>query len=347
MLMTSGPSSAKPRAKAAFRVSVKTPFAASSCRRGTTSGIIAASAGAKNTVTVDTNKFSRSSSRRKSPTRNRPIIARPRRTLVAMSTSTVDTVHVDLGHRRHEHGRRQERQDQQADRGIRVVLGDDDRQPEQHHVPADLGRCLRQPQSKERGIAEDRERAFGADFPCGLVDRFDVDRHPRVGHEGRSGGVGRRGGASPTTAAVIAGSPRSTNAASRRSSVARAISVAVARPAARTPMSAPSRSTSQVSPPHGAPDEGGPRPRAAGPRWVGPARRAGYQRRGRPRLGTRSRSVAGTPMRSMGVTSTVTSGCVADSWAMIPPGRVKDPVSLSGAPIALSVKGSRARQRRP
>ena len=33
-------------------------------------------------------------------------------------------------------------------------------------------------------------------------------------------------------------------------------------------------------------------------------------------------------------------GCVADSWAMIPPGRVKDPVSLSGAPIALSVKGS-------
>ena len=126
--------------------------------------------------------------------------------------STVDTVHVDPGHRRHEHGRHQERQDQQADRGIRVVLGDDDRQPEQHHVPADLGRCLRQPQSEERGIAEDRERAFGGDFLCGLVDRFDVDGHPRVGHEGRSGGVRRRGGTSPTTAAVIAGSPRSTNA---------------------------------------------------------------------------------------------------------------------------------------
>ena len=59
MLMTSGPSSAKPMAKAAFRVSVKTPFAAAAGRRGTTSGIIAASAGAKNTVTVETKMFSR------------------------------------------------------------------------------------------------------------------------------------------------------------------------------------------------------------------------------------------------------------------------------------------------
>ena len=42
-------------------------------------------------------------------------------------------------------------------------------------------------------------------------------------------------------------------------------------------------------------------------------------------------------MRSSGVTSTLTSGCVADNWAMIPPGRVSEPVSLSGAPIALSV----------
>jgi hypothetical protein len=53
MLITSGPSNAKPRANAALRVSVKTPFADSSCRRGTTCGIIAASAGAKNTVTVE------------------------------------------------------------------------------------------------------------------------------------------------------------------------------------------------------------------------------------------------------------------------------------------------------
>ena len=52
-LMTSGPSSAKPTANAALRVRVKTPFADSSCGAGTTSGIIAASAGAKNTVTVE------------------------------------------------------------------------------------------------------------------------------------------------------------------------------------------------------------------------------------------------------------------------------------------------------
>ena len=39
-------------------MSVNTPFAASSWLRGTTSGIIAASAGAKNTVTVETKMLS-------------------------------------------------------------------------------------------------------------------------------------------------------------------------------------------------------------------------------------------------------------------------------------------------
>ena len=51
---TIGPSSAKPTANAALRVSVNTPLAASSWRRGTRNGIIASSAGAKNTVIVDT-----------------------------------------------------------------------------------------------------------------------------------------------------------------------------------------------------------------------------------------------------------------------------------------------------
>ena len=64
MLMTSGPRSAKPSANAALRVSVKTPFADSSCRRGTTCGIIAASAGAKKTVTVEMNRLSSSNSSR-------------------------------------------------------------------------------------------------------------------------------------------------------------------------------------------------------------------------------------------------------------------------------------------
>ena len=74
------------------------------------------------------------------------------------------------------------------------------------------------------------------------------------------------------------------------------------------------------------------RRRAAGSGRVGPARRTGYQSRGRPWLGTSSRSVAGTSTRSSGVTSTTTSGWVAASWAMIPPDRVSDPVSLSGRP---------------
>ena len=86
MLMTSGPSRANPSAKAALRVSVKIPFAASSCRRGTTCGIIDSSAGAKNTVTVETNVLSSRMSRKLSPTRNSPMIANPRRTFVATSS---------------------------------------------------------------------------------------------------------------------------------------------------------------------------------------------------------------------------------------------------------------------
>ena len=34
---------------------------------------------------------------------------------------TVDPVDVDAGHRREQHGRHEERQDQQADRGVRIA----------------------------------------------------------------------------------------------------------------------------------------------------------------------------------------------------------------------------------
>ncbi len=51
--------SANPRANAALSVSVKIPFAASSWRFGRSFGIIAASAGAKKTVTVEMKMFSR------------------------------------------------------------------------------------------------------------------------------------------------------------------------------------------------------------------------------------------------------------------------------------------------
>ena len=55
----SGPRRANPIANAAFSVSVKIPFADISWRFGTSIGIIAASAGAKNTVIVETVMFSR------------------------------------------------------------------------------------------------------------------------------------------------------------------------------------------------------------------------------------------------------------------------------------------------
>ena len=72
----------------------------------------------------------------------------------------VDAVHVDAGDGREQHGGHEERQDEQADGGVRLRrVEDDDRQPEQHHVAADLGRRLRQPESEEAAVAEDRERA--------------------------------------------------------------------------------------------------------------------------------------------------------------------------------------------
>ncbi len=90
-LMTSGPSSAKPIANDALRVSVKTPLADSRCSRGTTSGIIAASAGAKKTVTVEMKMFSNSSSAKLSPTSSSAMTANPRRTFVAMRTKRRST----------------------------------------------------------------------------------------------------------------------------------------------------------------------------------------------------------------------------------------------------------------
>ena len=68
-LTTSGPSSAKPSAKAALSVSVKIPFAASSWLRGTRTGIIASSAGAKKTVIVEIAMLSRRMTARFVPAR--------------------------------------------------------------------------------------------------------------------------------------------------------------------------------------------------------------------------------------------------------------------------------------
>ncbi len=86
-LTTSGPRRANPSANDAFRVSVKMPFAASSWRRSTTNGIIAASAGAKNTVIVEIAKLSNRINARFVPTRYNAMNAAPRKTLVAIRIS--------------------------------------------------------------------------------------------------------------------------------------------------------------------------------------------------------------------------------------------------------------------
>ena len=89
---TIGPRSAKPIANAALRVSVKTPFAAISCLRGTSCGIIAASAGPKNTVIVDTTTLSTRISRAGSrPTRNSPTNASDRSTFVTIRTTRLSS----------------------------------------------------------------------------------------------------------------------------------------------------------------------------------------------------------------------------------------------------------------
>ena len=83
-LTTSGPSRAKPSAKAALRVSVKIPFAARSCERGTSTGIIASSAGAKKTVIVEIATLSSRMTARFVPARYSATNARPRRRFVAI-----------------------------------------------------------------------------------------------------------------------------------------------------------------------------------------------------------------------------------------------------------------------
>ena len=68
----------------------------------------------------------------------------------------------------------------------------DDGQAEQHHVAADLGRSLRQPEPEERGVAEDRERALGR-LRAGRrpVQGSVIERRAAVGHGASPGGTQR------------------------------------------------------------------------------------------------------------------------------------------------------------
>ena len=74
-------------------------------------------------------------------------------------------VDVHAGDGAEDHGRDQEAQDQQADRGARAGDGEHlDGQPVQHHVAADLGDDLREPQRQEAPVAQDGDGRLGG---CG------------------------------------------------------------------------------------------------------------------------------------------------------------------------------------
>ena len=183
---------------------------------------------------------------------------------------------------------------------------------------------------RNAGIAEDGERTLRLVRP-GARSR---PRRRRWAPRPRSRALVRpaaAAGVDRPTAAVSAGSPRSTKAANRRSRVGRSMRTCRPQVRQRSPISAPRRSTSHVSPPHGwvrrsrsdvaeqqvqdgSGRHGGQAIRAAGDRDS--ARGPGPSRGRRP--------------GRAGVTSTMTSGCVAASWAMMPAGSRQRPGELVG-----------------
>ena len=165
-----------------------------------------------------------------------------------------------------------------------------------------------------------------------------------VGLAGRVTASASRGRAVATalgdvvTAALSAGSPRATNPASRRSRTAarggrggrRSGSAARCRRRAGRPARCRRRTDGRAG---------------AGRRRRGAARgRAGRSSarqgikgaagRGRDEVAGRRRQLDPVDRRDRDATS----GLVAASWAMIPPARVSDPVSVSGAPIAADLE---------
>ena len=136
--------------------------------------------------------------------------------------------------------------------------------------------------------------------------------------------------------------PRSTNPASRRSSVgALDEDVPAAAPAAQADVG-----TEAVDEPRVAAARVGRRRRTTSPRSSVQDGSVRHRRVrvskpglavGRDEVTIVRRQRRAAPSASP---STTTSGCVAASWAMTPPDRVSEPVSLSGAPIASRSNGS-------
>ena len=224
---------------------MNSPFAATSWSRGTSTGIIAASAGAKKTVTIEKIVLS---------TRTR-----------TMSSPTATDPDQDDGSKRvrdHEHraaGRSGRRTRRRAPRtgptGTRKVrnraltavrqvarLEDDDGQGVQDHVDPDLGRDLRRARAAgtagcvrtaDRGGAARRRRP-GRSMPEPVASRRPA---AILGGHAPSAGRGRRRRSWP-------GSPRVTKPSSRASRSRRSSRTCRPQPWQRSPMSAPRRSTS-------------------------------------------------------------------------------------------------------
>ena len=183
---------------------------------------------------------------------------------------------------------------------------DDDGQPEQDHVAADLGRGLGQPEPQERAVPEDGEGApgrpdVGRVGAVRLGRRIDVVRRSPVppgrpappGHRRRR----RRRATAPVSAGVT---PRSTNPTSRRSRVAPLEQdVAPAGLAAEPDVGAQAVDQPGVATARMRSGAGGRRRRAAGSGRGGPARPEGIRavagrRSGRGRGRSPGRSIAST-----------------------------------------------------
>ena len=108
-----------PTAKAALSVRVKIPLAAVSWARGTTSGIIESSAGAKNVVAIETRALStKTTSRFVSKSASDEEEAGPHEVRHDQHEPPVEAVDVDAGQRAEDDRRRQEGQDQQTETAL-------------------------------------------------------------------------------------------------------------------------------------------------------------------------------------------------------------------------------------
>ena len=96
-------------------------------------------------------------------------------------------VDVDARDGGEQHGRHEERQDQQADRGVRagsrtmMTV-----RPNRTMLPPICVAAWRSQRRRNGAVAEDREARRAPDPPAVRLERLGVERHPGVGHVARS-----------------------------------------------------------------------------------------------------------------------------------------------------------------